>query len=180
MSFWVPETRLHPHKSTNGPFPSESSEASTDHPFLFLFLPHPQENSLCSQSIRGKLRRTGRTFLKHVERSFLDPEYSFVSVRRIPRTRFSKQTFVQLRTNYVHRTFIRFAGKGKKKKEKKERKKNHVAEVRPTKNGFNATLSSPDCFCIEMGSDESRFIASLTVRDKGSVHKPHLLRRKET
>ena len=48
------------------------------------------------------------------------------------------------------------------------------------KNGFNATLSSPDCFCIEMGSDESRFIASLTVRDKGSVHKPHLLRRKET
>ena len=71
------------------------------HPFLFLFLPHPQESSLCSQPIRGNVRRTGRIFPEHVEQSFLDPEYSFVTVGRIPRSRFAKQMSVRLRTNYV-------------------------------------------------------------------------------
>ena len=52
------------------------------HPFLFLFVPHPQESSFCSQPIRGKVRRTGRIFPEHAERSFLDPEYCFVAVRR--------------------------------------------------------------------------------------------------
>ena len=32
---------------------------------------------LCSQPVRGNDRPIGRMFLKHVERSFLDPEYSF-------------------------------------------------------------------------------------------------------
>ena len=45
--------------------------------------------------------RTGRIFSEYVERSLLDPEHSFVAVGRIPRTRFVKQKFVQLRTNYV-------------------------------------------------------------------------------
>ena len=40
-------------------------------------------------------------FPEHVERSFLDPEYSFVAVRRILRTIFAKQKFAQLRTNYI-------------------------------------------------------------------------------
>ena len=35
---------------------------------------------------------------EHVERSFLDTEYSFVAVRRILPTRFAKQKFAQLRT----------------------------------------------------------------------------------
>ena len=42
-------------------------------------------------------------FPEHAERSFLDPEYSFVAVRRIFRTIFAKQKFAQLRTNYVRR-----------------------------------------------------------------------------
>ena len=71
------------------------------HPFLFLFLPHPQESSLLSASRRQCFRRTGRIFPEHVEQSLLDPEYSFVTVGRIPRTRFAKQRFAQLRTNYV-------------------------------------------------------------------------------
>ena len=32
---------------------------------------------LCSQPVRGNDRRIGRMFPEHVERSFLDPEYSF-------------------------------------------------------------------------------------------------------
>ena len=63
---------------------------------------------LCSQPITGKVRRTGQIFPDHVERSFLDPKNSFVPVGRITRTKFTKQTFVQLRTNYVRPTFFRF------------------------------------------------------------------------
>ena len=37
-------------------------------------------------------------FPEHVERSFLDPEYSFVAVRRKLPTRFTKQKLAQLRT----------------------------------------------------------------------------------
>ena len=76
------------------------------HPFFFFFLPHPQESSLCSQPIRGNVRRTGRIFPEHIERSFLEHEHSLLAVRRISRTRFEKQKFVQLRTNYVRRTFF--------------------------------------------------------------------------
>ena len=32
---------------------------------------------LCSQPLRGNVRRIGRMFPEHVDRSFLDPEYSF-------------------------------------------------------------------------------------------------------
>ena len=34
--------------------------------------------------------------------------------------------------------------------------------------------------CIKMGSDESHFDVSLIVRDKDRVHKPQLLKRKES
>ena len=66
------------------------------------FLIHRRE--LRSQPIRGKVRRIGRIFPEHVERSFLDPEYSFVAVGRITRTiLFAKQKFAQLRTNCIRR-----------------------------------------------------------------------------
>ena len=52
MSFWVPETRLH-LPQVNKLKKSLWSEWSTlwhRHPFLFLFLPHPQKSSALSQS----------------------------------------------------------------------------------------------------------------------------------
>ena len=57
--------------------------------------------------------RFSELFPQHVERSCLDPEHSFVVVRRIPQTRFAKQTFAQLRIDYVHRTFLRFYEKAR-------------------------------------------------------------------
>ena len=91
-----------------GQLPPKRVKYRHRHPFLLLFLPHPQQTILCSQPIRGKVRRTGQIFPEHVERSFLDPKNSFVPVGRISRTKFAKQTFAQLRTNYVRPTFFRF------------------------------------------------------------------------
>ena len=97
-----PSDKAAPHtRQQIGQFPPKRVEYRQVHPFLFLLLPLPQESSLCSQPVRGNVRRTGRIFPEHAGRSFLDPGYSFVTVRRIPRTRFAKQKFVQLRTNYV-------------------------------------------------------------------------------
>ena len=59
-----------------GQFPPKRVKYRHRHPFLFLFLPHPQESSLCSQPIRDKVRRTGQIFPEHAERS-LDPKNSF-------------------------------------------------------------------------------------------------------
>ena len=42
--------------------------------FFFLFFIHRE---LCSQPVRGNDRPIGRMFPEHVERRFLDPEYSF-------------------------------------------------------------------------------------------------------
>ena len=53
-------------------FPPTREKSRHGHPFLFLFLPRPQEISLCSLPIRGNVRRTGRIFPEHVEQSFLD------------------------------------------------------------------------------------------------------------
>ena len=61
--------------------------------FFYFFLTHR----------RDLLSANQRQFPEHVERSFLDPEYSFVVVRRILRTIFAKQKFSQLRTNCIHR-----------------------------------------------------------------------------
>ena len=43
--------------------------------FIFVFSPFTGDHS--SQPIRGNDRRIGRMFPEHVERRFLDPEYSF-------------------------------------------------------------------------------------------------------
>ena len=88
-----------PTSQQKGQFPPKRVKHRHHNPFLFS--PHPQESSLCSQPIRGKVRRTRRTFLEHVERSFLAPRRSFVTVRRIPWTRFAEQKFAQWRTNYA-------------------------------------------------------------------------------
>ena len=118
-----------------GQFPPKRVKYPHGHPFLFLFLPHPHESSLCSQPVRDNVRRTGQISPGHVEQSFLDAEYSFVAVRRLPQTRFAKQTFVQLRTNYV--------GLGSTNTPKNVRE----ANVRPVKNGRKPVLG----VCVAMG-----------------------------
>ena len=57
----------------------------------FIFISSSSTVELCSQTIRGNVRQTGRMFPEHVERSFLEPEHSFVAVRRILPTRFAKK-----------------------------------------------------------------------------------------
>ena len=77
--------------------PSEASEVPSDtviHFYFYFFLIH--RRALCSQPVRDKRRRTGRIFPEHVEWSFLDPEYSFVAVRRKSRTIFATKKFAQL------------------------------------------------------------------------------------
>ena len=44
---------------------------------IFVFISSSSTGELCSQPTRGNDRRLGRMFPEHVERSFLDPEYSF-------------------------------------------------------------------------------------------------------
>ena len=70
---------------------------------IFFFLSSSSTGELSALSQSDKVRRIGRIFPEHVERSFLDPEYSFVAVRRILRTIFAKQKFAQLRTNCIRR-----------------------------------------------------------------------------
>ena len=69
---------------------------------IFICISSSSTGELCSQPIRGNVRRIG-----HVSRTcwakLLDSEYSFVAVRRILRTIFAKQKFAQLRTKYVRR-----------------------------------------------------------------------------
>ena len=59
---------------------------------IFIFISSSSTGELCSQPIRSNVRRIGQIFPEHVERSFLDPEYSFVAVRRILPTRFTKKS----------------------------------------------------------------------------------------
>ena len=90
---------------------------------IFIFISSSSTGEFCSQPIRGNVRRIVRMFPGHVERSFLDPEYSFVAVRRILPTRpvreakvrpiknqlgspntsnqVREQTFAQLRTGFM-------------------------------------------------------------------------------
>ena len=95
--------------------------ASPSSIFIFyFFLIH--RRALCFQPVRDKIRRTGRIFPEHVERSFLDPEYSSTNTPnyirevnvcpvknqlcspnifqgwQILRTTLPKQMFAQLRT----------------------------------------------------------------------------------
>ena len=63
-SFRLPAYRLttRPNRLSVGQLLPKRVKYPHRHPFLFLFLPHPHENSLCSQPIRGKVRLTGRIF----------------------------------------------------------------------------------------------------------------------
>ena len=71
------------HSSTNKQIPSEASEIPSDTIIhLAFFLIHAK--ALRSQPVRGKVRRIRPIFPANVERSFLDPEYRFVAVRRTP------------------------------------------------------------------------------------------------
>ena len=44
---------------------------------IFIFIFSSSAGELCSQPIRNNVRWIGRMFPEHVERSFLDPKYSF-------------------------------------------------------------------------------------------------------
>ena len=59
---------------------------------IFICISSSSTGELCSQPIRDNVRRIGRMFPEHVERSSLDPEHSFVAVRRILPTRFAKKS----------------------------------------------------------------------------------------
>ena len=58
---------------------------------IFIFISSSSTGELCSQPIRGNDCRISRMFSEHVERSFLNPEYSFVAVRRILLIRFANK-----------------------------------------------------------------------------------------
>ena len=100
ISFWVSETRLRlPQVSQINKFPPKRVKNLATPSSIFIFSSFTGE--LCSQPIRGNDRPIGRMFPEHVERSFLDPEYSFVAVRRILPTskKVRKKMLAQLRTN---------------------------------------------------------------------------------
>ena len=82
--------------------PNRVKNQATPSSILFYFY-FSSAGELCSQPIRGNVRRIGRMFPEHAERSFLDPEYSFVAVGRILRTIFAMQKFAQLGTSYIRR-----------------------------------------------------------------------------
>ena len=100
VSFWIPETRLRlPQVNKEGNSLRSWWSIDTKASSVCVFLSASSPRELCSQPVRGSVRRTGRMFPEHVERRFLDPEYSFVAVRRIHPTRFAKQKLAQSRTN---------------------------------------------------------------------------------
>ena len=58
-------------------FPPKRAKNLATPSSIFIFISSSSTGELCSQPIRGKVRRIGRMFPEHVERRFLDPEYSF-------------------------------------------------------------------------------------------------------
>ena len=57
-------------------FPSKRVKNLATPSSIFIFVFSPFTGELCSQPIRGNDRPIGRMFPEHVERKFLDPEYS--------------------------------------------------------------------------------------------------------
>ena len=57
--------------------PKRVKNLATPSSFFFIYFLSSSTGELCSQPIRGNVRRIGRMFPEHVERSFLDSEYSF-------------------------------------------------------------------------------------------------------
>ena len=93
-----------------GSTPSEASEVSTlSSIFIFCFLPHPQESSLCPQPIRGMLSKVfwimsiaSSQFVKYPKLgSWSKCLPNYFLVQRIPQTSFTKQKFAQLSTMFV-------------------------------------------------------------------------------
>ena len=104
ISFWVPRDKAAPLTIQQiNKFPPKRVKNLATPSSIFIFISSSSTGELCSQPVRGNVRRIGRMFPEHAERGFLDPEYSFVAVRRILRTIFAKQKFAQLRTNYIRR-----------------------------------------------------------------------------
>ena len=58
-------------------FPPNRSKNLATPSSIFIFTFSSSTDELYSQPVRGNDRRIGRMFPEHVERSFLDPEYSF-------------------------------------------------------------------------------------------------------
>ena len=58
-------------------FPSKRVKNLETPSSIFIFVFSPFTGEFCSQPIRGNDRPIGRMFPEHVERRFLDPEYSF-------------------------------------------------------------------------------------------------------
>ena len=58
-------------------FPSKRVKNLATPSSIFIFIFSSSTGQLCSQPVRGNDRRIGRMFPEYVERSFLDPEYSF-------------------------------------------------------------------------------------------------------
>ena len=58
-------------------FPSKRVKNLATPSSIFIFIFSSPTGKLSSQPIRGNDRPIGRAFPEHVERSFLDPEYSF-------------------------------------------------------------------------------------------------------
>ena len=57
--------------------PKRVKNLATPSSIFFFFFSSSFTGELCSQPVRGNDRPIGRTFTEHVERRFLDPEYSF-------------------------------------------------------------------------------------------------------
>ena len=76
ISFWVSETRLR-LPQVNKFHPKRVKNLATPSSIFFFFFSSSFTGELCSQPIRGNDRPVGRMFPEHVERRFLDPEYSF-------------------------------------------------------------------------------------------------------
>ena len=75
ISFWVSKTRLRLPQVNK--FPPKQVKNLATQSSIFIFIFSSSTGELCSQPIRGSDRRIGQMFPEHVERSFLDPEYSF-------------------------------------------------------------------------------------------------------
>ena len=80
-------------------FPPKRVKNLTTPSSIFIFISSSSTGELCSQPIRGNVRWIGR--------SFLDPEYSLVAVRRILPTRFEEPTRFAEYSQLGSRTNIR-------------------------------------------------------------------------
>ena len=78
---------------------------------IFTFISSSSTGELCSQPITSNVRRTGRMFPEHVERSFSYPKYSFIAVRRTNTPNYIRPIKNQLYSpntpNYIRGTNVR-------------------------------------------------------------------------